>query len=148
MGGHLAVVAALLAALPDIDLAFGDTHRTFTHSFFTAAIVGLAAALVAARQGWPVLRTGLVCGSAWASHVLFDWLGSDHSTPLGVMAFWPLDTSFYRSPIALFPTVEHRYWLVERFIRTNALAFVWEVAVMGSVLALVWSWRRKAPVRL
>ena len=38
-------------------------------------------------RGW---RFALVVAAAWASHVLFDWLGSDDTPPLGVMALWPL----------------------------------------------------------
>jgi membrane-bound metal-dependent hydrolase YbcI (DUF457 family) len=143
LGGPLAVTSAVLAAVPDVDLIIPGAHRTATHSFFAAFIVGVIAASVAKRKKLPALRTGLVCGLAWASHVVFDWLGSDHSTPRGVMALWPFDHGFYFSPIWIFPTVEHRFWLVERFLIVNSMAFLWEVVLMGGVLSLIWRWRAK-----
>jgi hypothetical protein len=78
---------------------------------------------------------------------VFDWLGSDQSTPRGVMALWPFDRGFYLSPIWIFPTVEHRFWLVERFLIVNAIAFVWEVVLMGGVLSVIWRWRARGRLR-
>ena len=62
-----------------------------THSLGAAVLAGLAVlAWTRGRgAGW---RSSCL---AWASHVLFDWLGSDDTPPLGVMALWPFTPEFY-----------------------------------------------------
>ena len=59
--------------------------------------------------GSPALA--LACAAAVASHVLLDWLGSDTTPPLGVMALWPFTSDFYQSPFFLFMAISRRWWL-------------------------------------
>src|SRR5262245_26628801 len=69
---------ALLAALPDADLVYPPVHRTFSHSLGAALVVAIIAAAVTrwvTRRGAAALRMALVCGAAYGSHVLLDWLG-------------------------------------------------------------------------
>ena len=56
-------------------------------------------------------RFAVVIAAAWASHVLFDWLGSDDTPPLGVMALWPLSSAFYFADAFVFEAISRRYWL-------------------------------------
>ena len=80
VGELLAPSALLLCAIagvaPDVDFLWGR-HNMETHSLFAGLLAGI---LVFAwnRNG----RLALAVTLAWASHVLFDWLGSD-TTP------WP-----------------------------------------------------------
>ena len=52
-------------------------------------------------------RLALATGLAYATHTLLDWLGTDASPPIGIMALWPFSriaisnrhgTSSWRSP--------------------------------------------------
>jgi hypothetical protein len=76
-----------------------------------------------------------------ASHVFFDWLGSDDSSPLGVMALWPLSSEFYFANAFVFEAVSRRYWLPD-FVMRNVLAVVREVAILLPIAAGLWWLRR------
>lgn len=136
----LAIACALVAAAPDLDLVIGD-HRGWSHSVGASIIVGVAAALFAAWRELPAWRTGTLVGTAFATHVLFDWLGKDTSVPGGVMALWPFVTSYYRSGLDLFPEISRRYWRPEEFVFGNLRSIVVEVAILGPIAAVV-GWRR------
>ena len=41
----------------------------------------------------------------------FDWLGSDDTPPLGVMALWPMTSAFYFAHAFVFEAISRRYWL-------------------------------------
>src|SRR5512134_1426075 len=92
-----ALVLSAVGMLPDIDLLFG-LHSGPTHGVGAALIVGLTA--WAARSLAPVsayVVTPLAATSAYASHILLDWLGEDTSAPFGVMALWPFTDHFFMS---------------------------------------------------
>ena len=84
-------VCAAAAVLPDIDFLWGR-HNMETHSLGAAVLAGLGV-LAATRGRQP--RLAALVALAWASHALFDWLGSDDTPPFGVMALWPLTSEFY-----------------------------------------------------
>jgi membrane-bound metal-dependent hydrolase YbcI (DUF457 family) len=95
---------AVLAELPDVDvfgvgLGVPDAsfagHRGGSHSFFTAAIVGLAVASYARRFGWPLVRTLLAATLAVASHGVLDCCGEGgRAIPL----LWPVSDVRFMSP--------------------------------------------------
>src|SRR5262245_42434805 len=66
-----------LAALPDLDLLYQPIHRSITHSLGSTLIVIIVATLV---TGWVTgkrsIAVGMLCGIAWGSHTLMDWLGA------------------------------------------------------------------------
>ena len=127
----------ILGVLPDIDLLF-PTHRGATHSLAAALIVGLAAAALTKRA-----RLGAASGAAYGTHALLDWLGSDTSPPLGIMAWWPFSREYYHSAIDLFDAISRRYWL-PGFWEHNFLAIAREVAILLPLLLLVaYSLRRR-----
>ena len=128
----LCVVAA---CLPDIDFFWGR-HNMETHSIGFAVLVGLA---VFAWQR--SARLAVACAVAVGTHVLFDWLGSDDSPPLGVMALWPLTNHFYFAEAFIFEAVSRRYWL-PGFVPHNALAVMREIAILAPVVVALW-WRRR-----
>ena len=108
-----------------------------THSVGFA--LGLGAATLAWRRS---ARVGLAGALAVGTHVLFDWLGSDDSAPIGVMALWPLTTQFFFADAWLFDAVSRRYWR-DDFISQNVIAIAKELLMLGlPALALMW-WRNR-----
>jgi inner membrane protein len=137
----LILLCATLAALPDADLvpsAFGfNVHRTVTHGIGAAAIVMIIAAGV---TGWVTGRIDWklsgVCGAAWASHVLLDWLGYDPNPPFGIWALWPFSHDWYVSGLRVFLPTERRELFTEAFFATNTTALIRELLVMVPVVAM------------
>ena len=140
-----ATLYAALGVLPDADLLVG-LHSRYSHSLGAVALVAAAAALAPARWrrglGIPSrLLCALACGAAYASHILLDWLGSDTTPPIGIMALWPLTSAFYQSDLHWFMAISRRYWLPS-FWSMNLMAALREIAILVPCLALVWWWRR------
>lgn len=134
----LAVTAAA-AVLPDVDFLWGR-HNMETHSLGAAVAAGLAVcAWTCGRRPSLAVAVSL----AWASHVLFDWLGSDDTPPVGVMALWPWSSAFYFGDAFVFDAVSRRYWL-PGFVAHNLWAVGRELVLLLPpvvVLALVRDWR-------
>ncbi len=131
------VICALAGVAPDLDFLWGR-HNQETHSLFAAVLAGVAAFL------WKKdARLALAVTLAWMSHVLFDWLGSDTTPPLGVMALWPLSSEYYFSNAFFFEAISRRYWL-DNFISHNLWAVARELVILGPPLAiLLWLSRRR-----
>ena len=133
---------ACAAVLPDIDFAWGG-HNRETHSLGAAILAG-AAVLTWTRGRNP--RLALAVTLAWSTHVLFDWLGSDDTSPLGVMALWPLTSDFYFANAFVFEAISRRYWL-PNFVSHNAWAVIKETLILGPpfllLTALRWRGRRR-----
>ena len=140
VGAALAPSGLLLCAaagvLPDIDFAWGG-HNRETHSLGAAIIAGV---VVLAWKRNP--RLALAVTLSWASHVLCDWLGSDDTPPLGVMALWPLSNDYYFSNAFFFEAISRRYWL-DNFWTHNLWAVALEILILAPPLAaLTWLRRR------
>ncbi len=129
-------VAAVAAVLPDLDFLWGR-HNMETHSLGAALAAGLVALVVTRGRA---RRLALVVTAAWASHVLFDWLGSDDTPPLGVMAWWPLSTSFVFADAYVFEAISRRYWLAG-FWRHNLWAVATEVVMLVPLAGALALWR-------
>jgi membrane-bound metal-dependent hydrolase YbcI (DUF457 family) len=140
VGGALAPSALLICAvagvLPDIDFAWGG-HNRQTHSLGAAIIAGL---VVFAWKRSP--RLALAVTLSWATHVLFDWLGSDDTPPLGVMALWPLNSNFYFADAFVFEAISRRYWL-DNFIPHNTWAVIKEILILGPIVVIAFLWRAR-----
>jgi membrane-bound metal-dependent hydrolase YbcI (DUF457 family) len=141
VGELIAPSALLLCAVagvaPDIDFAWGG-HNRETHSLGAAIIAGLA---VYAWKRSP--RLALAVTLSWSTHVLFDWLGSDDTPPLGVMALWPLNSNFYFANAFVFEAISRRYWL-DNFIAHNAWAVIKEILILGPFVAVLIAIRSRA----
>jgi len=124
-------IYALAGALPDIDFLLPIRHRGPTHSVGAALLVLAVTLLVTSR-----LRLAIAVSAAYASHVLLDWLGADSSTPRGLMALWPLSSSYYISGVDLFNSVDRRYWM-SGFWARNALSVARELLILGPLVFLV-----------
>jgi len=136
---------AFLGAAPDLDLLFG-THSTYTHSVGAVLAVGvLAWCLARASTGRAVraLQLAFAAAAAYGSHVLFDWMGSDGSVPVGIMALWPLTDAFYQSDAFFFMPVSRRYWQ-PGFLSYTLRVVVFELVVLLPVALLVWRARRQS----
>jgi membrane-bound metal-dependent hydrolase YbcI (DUF457 family) len=127
----------IVACLPDLDFLWGR-HNMETHSLGFAVLVGLVA-LIWRREG----RLALACTLAVATHVLFDWLGSDDFPPLGVMALWPLTSRFYFADAFIFDAISRRYWL-PGFVRHNVIAVLREIVILAPLAGALWFWRGRS----
>ena len=116
-------------------------HNRETHSLGAAVIAGL---VVFAWKRSP--RLAIAVTLSWASHVLFDWLGSDDTPPLGVMALWPLNSNFYFADAFVFEAISRRYWL-DNFFTHNAWAVIKEILILGPLSLRAYSqlsrWRAR-----
>ena len=132
------ILCAVAGVLPDIDFAWGG-HNRETHSLGAAIIAGV---IVLAWKRSP--RLALAVTLSWTTHVFFDWLGSDDTPPLGVMALWPLNSHFYFGNAFVFEAISRRYWL-DNFVAHNAWAVIKEVLILGpvAIMAFLWQVRRR-----
>jgi membrane-bound metal-dependent hydrolase YbcI (DUF457 family) len=138
-----AAAFAALPLLPDVDFLFG-AHSAQTHSLGAMAVVFVAAlAVVGPRRPGLALAAAL----AYGSHILLDWMGSDSTPPLGIMALWPLSNEFYQSDLYLFPAISRRYWLAGFWLH-NFGAVATEVALLGPPALAAWWFRgrRRLPL--
>jgi membrane-bound metal-dependent hydrolase YbcI (DUF457 family) len=137
--GTLGAIAAAVA--PDLDFLWGR-HNMETHSLGAAIAAGVVVWIWKRN-----VRLAVAVTLAWTSHVLFDWLGSDTTPPLGVMALWPMSSEYYFSDAFFFEAISRRYWL-DNFITHNVWAVIKEVVILGPPLALVtavrWRARRRS----
>ena len=132
------VWCATTAALPDLDFLWGR-HNMETHSLGVAVLAGLVA--LAWTRGRD-MRLACLVALAWSSHVLFDWLGSDDTPPLGVMALWPLTSTFYFAHAYVFEAISRRTWLAN-FWSHNGYAVAKELVMLAPVAGAAWALRRR-----
>lgn len=101
---RLLVAGVVASVLPDMDVvafkfgvAYADAmgHRGFSHSLLLACLVGLAAALIAARLGSNRVTAFLFVGLCAASHGLLDMVTDAGE---GVALLWPLVDERYFAP--------------------------------------------------
>jgi len=143
-----AVVVSGAAVAPDLDLLFRfvdgrNHHQAETHSIGAALLAGLAAVIVARLAGWArPAALGLVTASAWLTHPLLDYFGNDTHPPIGLMALWPFDRGFLKSPwIVFMDTGRTLDW---ETVRHNTVAVSWELLVLVPLLAAAgWLTRRR-----
>ncbi|HEU4934992.1 MAG TPA: metal-dependent hydrolase [Vicinamibacterales bacterium] len=132
--------AAGMAA--DLDLLVG-AHSGPSHGIGAALIVGIVTWLVA-RPRDAVLACAIAL--AYASHTLLDWLGSDSSPPIGIMALWPFSHEYFESPWHVFMAISRRYWLPE-FWTVNLLALGRELLILVPLAMIVLLRRNRSPSR-
>ena len=141
--GAGAAVAVIAGVSPDLDLLIGR-HSAETHSIGAGLLAGLA--------GWAVLRWrrnalavewAALIAFAVLSHALLDWLGTDTSAPIGVMALWPLSREYFEANAHVFMAVSRRYWLPE-FWTYNLTVLAREFVLLGLPAAFIeWRIRRR-----
>ena len=129
-----AVLYGIVGASPDVDLLFG-AHSGPTHGLGAALIVGGIVWILLRLRGSGGFRVALAIAAAYASHTLLDWLGTDTSPPIGIMALWPFSHAYYESPVHVFMAISRRYWLPE-FWTSNLHAVARELVILGPLAAL------------
>ena len=85
----------------------------------------------------------VACILAYASHILLDWLGSDTSPPIGVMALWPFSREYYESNLQVFMAVSRRVWRPEIFWIQNLTALLRELLILVPQLVVIGWWRAR-----
>lgn len=137
-----AIVGAVVAAVPDLDLIYPHMHRGISHSVGATAFLMIIAAVV---TGWVTGRIQwrwvLLVGAAHASHILMDWMGTDHYEPAGLQALWPFNRTYYISGWDIFPPTERRLYLPEAWI-INLHAFLAEVGLMVPIVVVAFLVKR------
>ncbi|MBA3949581.1 MAG: metal-dependent hydrolase [Acidobacteria bacterium] len=137
-GTAAAAAIASAAVAPDLDLLIGR-HSAETHSLGAAMLAGAVVFAGLRIRAHPHAgRWAIVIACAVASHALLDWLGTDTSAPIGIMALWPFSRAFVESDLHLFMAVSRRYWLSE-FWAYNVTVLARELLTLG-VPALVAEW--------
>jgi inner membrane protein len=124
---------------PDLDLLVG-AHSGPSHGVGPALILGMVSWLVV-RPRDAVLAAAMTL--AYGSHTLLDWLGTDSSPPIGIMALWPFSHQYYESPWHVFMAISRRYWLPE-FWTVNLLALGRELVILIPLVVLVLALRRRS----
>lgn len=131
------VLFGAAGAAADLDLFFG-AHSGPTHGIGVAIVAGLLGLALRttwtrerAAAGW---RFGLAVAAAYSTHTLLDWLGTDTSPPIGIMALWPFTHRYYESSLHLFSAISRRYWLPE-FWTYNFLALGRELLILVPIAA-------------
>jgi hypothetical protein len=137
IGGDTLLFAAL-GMLPDVDFLWG-MHNMHTHSIGATLLAGLVVVLLVHRHR---ARLGLAAMAAYGSHVLLDWLGTDTTPPIGIMALWPFSDGYYLSDLQVFLGVMRR---LEHpiVLRHNLTAVAWELVILVPILGLVWTMSRR-----
>jgi hypothetical protein len=133
-------VLALAGIGPDVDFLWGR-HAAETHSVGATVTVGLIA--FALTRGTN-LRLAVAVALAWGSHIFFDWLGSDSTPPIGVMALWPFSSDYYFAYAYVFESISRRYWLTN-FWTHNLFAVVKETVMLGPIVAVLAWFRNRRP---
>jgi len=127
----------------DLDLLVG-AHSGPTHGLGAAMIVGVAMWIVWQLRGASSdVRTACASAIAYASHTLLDWLGTDSSPPIGIMALWPFSRDYYESSWHVFMAISRRYWLPE-FWTFNLSALVRELLILVPIALVVLTVRRRS----
>ncbi|MGQ0735471.1 MAG: metal-dependent hydrolase [Acidobacteriota bacterium] len=130
----LAVVCAGLAVSPDLDLVSLPMHRMMTHSLVAAMFAGLVVGVVCQRldrsAAW---LPAAICGLAYASHILLDWLGADTKIPEGVQMLWPFSERWFISPWKVFRRTQLKGFFTMPVILSNSVTMVVELLIVGPI---------------
>lgn len=137
-----------LAVLPDADLLYQPIHRAFTHSVGSTILVTIIATVV---TGWVTGRRsvafGLLCGVAWGSHSILDWLGADPNPPRGIKLLWPFSDQWFISGWDLFRGTERRRIFTVASMVYNARTVVQEIAMLAPITVALYWWRVRGASR-
>ena len=142
-GNGVTLVCAGLGAAADLDLLFGG-HRTVTHSLAAVVFVWVFSTALAANAGRPIVRVGLMCTAAYATHLLLDWMGVDRFPPLGIQLLWPWNHEWYISGADVFRQTARIHMLTAPMMLQNLKAIAQELAILGPILVALWLVRVKA----
>ena len=139
------ILYAAMGMAADLDLLVG-AHSGPTHGLGAAIIAGIGTWLVLQMRGASgAARTACASATAYATHTLLDWLGTDSSPPIGIMALWPFSRDYYESSWHVFMAISRRYWLHE-FWTFNVAALLRELLILVPIAVVVLTLRRRPSV--
>jgi inner membrane protein len=142
--------AADLDFLPGILLGRPSLyHQGVSHSLGFALVVSLAVAGICRHWGKSFAAIFALSWTAYASHLVIDFLGSDTRPPYGIPILWPLSGAYCISPVPVFWGVHHAgaaagsmlEWLSTLFHPYNLGAIALEVVLLLPFVVLR-LWRR------
>lgn len=124
-------------------------HQGISHSLGFALVVSLAVAGVCRLWGASFAAMFALSCTAYASHLMMDFLGSDTRPPYGIPILWPISGEHFISPIPIFWGVRHAgsaagstlEWLVALLHPYNLGAIALEVIFLLPFVVLR-QWRR------
>ncbi len=100
-------------------------HSRQTHSVAAVVLVGALVYVSGGRRA----RLAMAAAIAYGSHIVLDWLGTDTSVPIGIMALWPLTGGFYESDLHWFMAIS-RHFRQPGFLSHNLRAVLWEILLL------------------
>jgi inner membrane protein len=145
-----------LANAPDLDFLPGVLvgrpglyHQGISHSLGFALVVSLAVAGVCRLWGKSFAAIFALSFTAYVSHIVIDFLGSDTRPPYGIPLLWPISAEHFISPVPIFWGVHHAgpmagsmlKWLGTLFHPYNVGAIALEVVLLLPFILLSY-WRR------
>jgi len=83
----------------------------------------------------------VLCGIAWGSHLVLDWLGADPTPPRGIQALWPFSDRWFISDLDLFRGTERRQIFTSASMIYNLKAVGQEVAILAPITGALVYWR-------
>ena len=136
-----------IACLPDADFLPGYFlgnpnlyHTLWTHTLGAALIVTSFTAWLFARKYGMFWRYFALLFALYYSHVVLDFFNNDTRFPYGIMAFWPLSSTFFMSPLPVFESIEKSSdagnFIASIMVMHNFTAAVKEFLVMTPVVGL------------
>jgi inner membrane protein len=124
-------------------------HQGVSHSLGFALVVSLAVAGVCRLWGKSFAAIFALSCTAYVSHLVIDFLGSDTRPPYGIPILWPMSGAYCISPVPVFWGVHHAgsaagsmlEWLGALFHPYNLGAIALEVVLLLPFVVLR-LWRR------
>jgi membrane-bound metal-dependent hydrolase YbcI (DUF457 family) len=143
----LVIACAGLAIAPDLDFFYPHSHRMWSHSLSVTVAVATIAWLAARRAASTrVLRLTVLCGLAYGSHLLLDWLGQDSNLPAGIRLLWPFSDHWFISSWSLFYGTRLRGFFTAPVIVENGITVLREVLLLGPLALAGWFMTRRSRV--
>lgn len=143
LSAPLVMACVLVALAPDLDLLSQPLHRTGSHSLVAVALMTIVAAAVTrwvtGRVDW---RIAALCGAAYGSHVLLDWMGEDFYAPRGVQLLWPFSDTWFISEWDLFRRTQRSNPLSLLTMTHNLWTAAQEIVILGPILLILWMAQR------
>ena len=149
-----------LATLPDVDLLFPGNHRMWSHSITAAVLTSIIAAAVTGQvtrrrvalepfspgrshNRRSAVRAALVCGAAYLSHLVLDWLAVDTWPPYGLQILWPFSDRWFMSGWHVFRQTARDRLFTAAIMKQNVLAIAQEMAILLPIVVALWLVRVK-----